>query len=301
MAISAPSRAIALPSGRETDPLARRALGDLLLDDGSAGKAALRAALLADAPQQARFDRRRRGVDVVAVEAEARFEAQRIARAQPDRLDLGLGQKLAGDGVGGVGRRGDLEAVAAGVARARDVAARAVDHDEGAGHELHRRDLRCQARQRLRRQRALQGQKPAREHRLDLAARGEVLLQVREVGVLAGGVDHHQQVIAGTGHHQIIEDAAGVVGELGVALLAGLQARDVAGHQRSRSPWPRSARAWPSAAPAPCARRRTSPPPSASGRARPECRSGTAPASRSRRRARVARRARDAGRRVACA
>ena len=134
-------------------------------------------------------------------------------------------------GSGGVGRRRDLEAVAAGVARARDVAARAVDHDEGAGHEFQAGDLRCEARQRLRRQRALQGQKPAREHRLDLAGGGEVLLQVREVGVLAGGIDHQQEVIARAGHHEIVEDAAGIVGELGVALLAGLEARDVGRHQ----------------------------------------------------------------------
>ena len=39
---------------------------------------------------QAGLDRRGRGVDVVAVQAEAGFEAQRIARAQPDRLDLGF-------------------------------------------------------------------------------------------------------------------------------------------------------------------------------------------------------------------
>ena len=233
-----------LAVGQKTDPLARRAFGDLLLDDRGAGEAALLAALLADAPQQARLDRRGRGVDVVAVEAEAGFEAQRIARAQADRLDLGLGQQLAGDGLGGVGRRRDLEAVAAGVARARDVAARAVDHDEGAGHEFQAGDLRRQPRQRLRRQRALQGQKPARKHRLDLAGGGEVLLQVREVGVLAGGVDHQQEMIARAGHHQVVEDAAGIVGELGVALLAGLQARDVARHQASPAPWPRCGRAW---------------------------------------------------------
>ena len=70
--------------------------------------------------------------------------------------------------------------------------------------------------------RPLQRQKPAGEHRLDLAGRGEVLLHMREVGVLAGGVEHHQQVIARAGDHQIVEDAAGIVGELRVALLAGL-------------------------------------------------------------------------------
>src|SRR5204862_2740340 len=115
-----------LALGQEADALARRALGDLLLDDGSAREAALRAAFLADAPQQARFDRGRGRVDVMAIEAEASLEAQRIARAQSDRLHLRLSQKLARDGVGGIGRGRNLEAVAAGVARARDVAARAV-------------------------------------------------------------------------------------------------------------------------------------------------------------------------------
>src|ERR671919_2525240 len=106
-----------LALGPETDTLARRTLGDLLLDDGSAREAALRAAFLADAPQQARFDRRGRGVDVVAVEAETGLKAQRIARAEPDRLDLGLSEQLARDRIGGVAGGRNLEAVAAGIAR----------------------------------------------------------------------------------------------------------------------------------------------------------------------------------------
>ena len=136
IAISAPSRAIALPSGSRPTRLRGAPSAICFWMTAAPGKPPCCAALLADAPQQARLDRRGRGVDVVAVEAEAGFEAQRIAGAQADRLDLGLGQQLAGDGLGGVGRRRDLVAVAAGVARARDVAARAVDHDEGAGHEL---------------------------------------------------------------------------------------------------------------------------------------------------------------------
>jgi hypothetical protein len=44
--------------GQEADALARRALGDLLLDDGGAGEAALHPPLLADAPKQHRLDRR---------------------------------------------------------------------------------------------------------------------------------------------------------------------------------------------------------------------------------------------------
>src|SRR5262245_19492798 len=52
-----------LAFGQQADALARRSLDDLLLDDGRPRKTALRAALLADAPKQARLDRRRRGVD----------------------------------------------------------------------------------------------------------------------------------------------------------------------------------------------------------------------------------------------
>src|SRR6266508_5650628 len=65
-----------LAFGQQPDALARSALGNLLLDDGSTGESALRAALLADAPQQARFDRRGHGIDVVAVKAETGLEAQ---------------------------------------------------------------------------------------------------------------------------------------------------------------------------------------------------------------------------------
>src|SRR5262252_7976677 len=81
-----------LALGQQPDALARRALCDLLLDDGRPGEAAVGAALLADAPHQARFDRRGGGVNVVTVEAKSRFESQRIARAEADRLHLRLGQ-----------------------------------------------------------------------------------------------------------------------------------------------------------------------------------------------------------------
>ncbi len=74
------------------------------------------------------------------------------------------------------------------------------------------------------------------EHRLDLAAVVEVGLQVREVLVLARGVDHHDEVIrvvalAGPGHHQVVEDAAGIVGEEGVALLPRREALEIRGAQ----------------------------------------------------------------------
>ena len=57
------------------------------------GKAALLAAALLDRPDQAGLDGRGGGVDVVAVEAKARFEPQRIARAEADGLHLRIGEQ----------------------------------------------------------------------------------------------------------------------------------------------------------------------------------------------------------------
>ncbi len=61
--------------------------------------------------------------------------------------------------------------------------------------------------------------------------------QVLQVGLPACGVDDQQQVAGAAGVHaagddQVVEDAAGDVGEEGVALLAGREADDVGRHQR---------------------------------------------------------------------
>ena len=55
--------------------------------------------------------------------------------------------------------------------------------------------------------------------------------QVRHVGVLARGVDDEEQVVAEIRHHQVIEDAAIFVGELGIALAAGGDGHDVLRHR----------------------------------------------------------------------
>ena len=54
-----------------------------------------------------------------------------------------------------------------------------------------------------------------------------MLLQVGDVLVLAGGVDDHEEVVLAAGDHQVIEDAALLVGEQGVALLENRQVHDV--------------------------------------------------------------------------
>ena len=55
---------------------------------------------------------------------------------------------------------------------------------------------------------------------------------MREVVVLAAGVDHQEQpVLAEIGDHQVVDDAARLVGEQRVALPPRLQPEQVAGHQ----------------------------------------------------------------------
>ena len=55
--------------------------------------------------------------------------------------------------------------------------------------------------------------------------------QMRLVLCLAGGVDHQEQMAAEIRHHQVVENAAGVIGELGVALSSRCNAEDVLRHQ----------------------------------------------------------------------
>ena len=56
--------------------------------------------------------------------------------------------------------------------------------------------------------------------------------QMRLVGRLARRIDHQHQMVALVRHHQVVEHAAGGVGEQRVALPARGKAEHVAGHQR---------------------------------------------------------------------
>ena len=158
----------------------RRAGGSIVAAPGiAAGALAAGAAHLLDRPGQAGLDRRRRRVDVVAVEAQARLRGAACRARRGRRADLGLGEQGAGErfGVGGGDR--DLEAVFAGVARA--------------GHEDSRRrrccasapvmKVSCAERRRSARQhrcglRPLQREQGAVGHRLDRAAAADARLQM---------------------------------------------------------------------------------------------------------------------------
>ena len=56
----------------------------------TAGAFATGAAHFLDGPDERGFDGAGSGVNVIAVEAESRFEAQAVARAEADRFDAGI-------------------------------------------------------------------------------------------------------------------------------------------------------------------------------------------------------------------
>ena len=60
---------------------------------------------------------------------------------------------------------------------------------------------------------------------------GEMRAQMRFVLGLAGGVDDQKQMVAEIRHHQVVENAAVFIGELGVALPSRCNRHDVLRHQ----------------------------------------------------------------------
>ncbi len=84
----------------------------------------------------------------------------------------------------------------------------------------------------------MQRQQRATVERLDAANVRKPVAQVRLVRLLAGGVHHQEQVFAEIRDHQVVEDAAARVGELGVALPSRRNSDDVLRHQ----PFQREAR-----------------------------------------------------------
>ncbi|MCY1424468.1 hypothetical protein D9M71_402150 [compost metagenome] len=169
----------------------------------------------------------------MAVQAQAGFQAQRVAGAEADGFDFRLGQQGARQGFGLFDRHRDLEAVLAGIAGAADEAVAAQQAHTGEMHEGQLCHFRRQARQHVHRLRSLQGKQGAGfEQAVDGAAVADMPAQMGQVLLLAGGVDHQEQgVVTEVGDHQVVEDAAVGVGEHGVALHAHGQVDDIHRHQ----------------------------------------------------------------------
>ncbi len=77
-------------------------------------------------------------------------------------------------------------------------------------------------------QRALQGEQRAVLVQLRLDA---VYAQMADIAFAARRVQHDEQAVLAFGHHDVVDDAAQLVGQQGVALAARCQAHDVAGRQ----------------------------------------------------------------------
>jgi hypothetical protein len=92
-------------------------------------------------------------------------------------------------------------------------------------------DARHHARQGGDRLRALQGQQRALRHRDDLATLADPGLDMGDVASLAGAIDDDKEVCAPVDEHQVVDDAAFVIEQQPVALLAGLQTDHVHGNQ----------------------------------------------------------------------
>ena len=274
--MSVSARAGARPSGRM--PTRRRGAPclQLVADHRRARKVPGFAAALADHPGEAGFDRRGQFVDVVAVQAKPGLQPQRIARAQAGGRHFRLRQQRVGQRLGAVGghaksrtrpRRCSRSARPGRECRAMSIAADA--------HEGQRRRLRRQPRQHRRRRRALQRQQRAvlDASRSCTPAGRLAAIWVKSIVLAAGVHDQEQPVAAEIGDHQVVEDAAGLVGEQRVALPAGLQperCRRAPAVPARRRRWRRSA------SPGPCGRRRTAPPATGSAGAPPSRRRGSA-------------------------
>ena len=209
---------------------------ELRLDDVAADEIALLAAGLADGPGQAGFDGTNVLVEVVAVEAQARLQAEGIARAEAAHAGVGVLEELLreGDGVGLLER--DLEAVLAGVPRAGQPHGLARDGRLGEHPkvQLAQVDVR-QGLEHVDSLGTLEREQGAVtvDDKLAVLTLGlerlQVLVDVRLVLLAARAVEHDVHIlVVHLGHHGVVDDAALVVGHHGEGTGAVLQAADVA-------------------------------------------------------------------------
>src|SRR5436189_267653 len=177
----------------EPDDLAADAGGLLLAQPGGADEVVLQPA---DRPTQVGFERRRRLVDLVPVQAHAGFQPERVAGAEAARNHAGalagLEERLP-DAIGRLRRHEDLEAVLSRVPRARNGRADARHLPMHKPAILHRREIDADERlEDLERLRALKREQRVSRARVDgdrVAGRRDVLSYPRIVFLNVPGVD----------------------------------------------------------------------------------------------------------------
>ena len=164
-------------------------LGQWVLLQVDAGACAAAAPHFLDGPVQAGLDGGGGRVDVVAIQAQAGLQPQRVARAQADGLDLGLGQQGAGQGVGLCGGHRHFKTVFAGVAAAGHKAVAVCNAERATGHEHQLFDTGRQAGEGGDGLWALQREQRVVGHGHHLAALADAGLDVGDVTHLACAVD----------------------------------------------------------------------------------------------------------------
>ncbi len=167
----------------------------------------------------------------MAIEAKPGLEPEAVACAEPDRQHVAVIKQFCRQRFGAVGRHRNLKAILAGVAGARHKTVDAVDLLRTGVHEPHRGDVCTKFSQYRFGLRSLQRDQRAAGQRLDQAGIRQMGAQMRLVFGLAGGVDDQKEMVAEIRHHQIVENAAGLIGELRVTLPARRDRDDVLRHQ----------------------------------------------------------------------
>mmetsp|Transcript_12125 Transcript_12125/g.40458 ORF Transcript_12125/g.40458 Transcript_12125/m.40458 type:complete len:444 (-) Transcript_12125:49-1380(-) len=189
-------------------------------------------------PQKPGLDGINRSVEVVAVEAQARLEAQRVARAKAARLHV-RGRRPEQHArqllrVGVLHR--NLKAVLARVAAPRHARLEAaLEGDVLTGHEGHLLELEAGGEERghdVLGAVALEGEQLLRVTQVvarHVVARVRLLHlgHVRQIAVLAGAIHDHVDVVARVGEDGVVDDAAFRVDEKGQFAFLFLKAPDI--------------------------------------------------------------------------
>src|SRR5262245_60719938 len=128
--------------GPDANTLALWAAGQLGLNAAGTRESALAAAALLHGPRKTGLDRARGLIDVMAPEAQARFETQGIASTKADGLNRLILEQQLPQRLGMLGWDGNFEAILPRVARPRHVGFDSAEADGGCLHEAQARGLR---------------------------------------------------------------------------------------------------------------------------------------------------------------
>ena len=175
----------------------------------------------------------------MTIERQTSFKPQRIARAEPDGLHLGMRQQCFGQRFGMFGWHRNLVAIFAGITRAGNAEQNPLPQPARAGHKLEigkggligafRREIEpAHHRHRLR---ALQRQQRMILHVVQRDSGRQPRLHMGQIAMLGGAVHYEVKALACVGDHQVIQDAAIVRQQQRITHAVRLQRLEVTGRQ----------------------------------------------------------------------